>query len=728
MNIPAIQGYFRFPNTTTNRTRSYFAAFPALLPVVAVLEYQGTNPFVSATALFDGQSVPVIQSFGRLEARFSAKLSDIGRQMSLNWTLRFAQNPTVISYSHRVLITGVNFSIDPIPTLNGNPCNIPCGSQIIDSDTFANPLFFATGSNGTEYSGFGFNSSLVAPNLLNDWCNVVNAGFINVVPYTPPTLTAPPIWEERGRFCVQSVPRTNSDLIIVEIDVNPLSNTYGLTQFTTIVDAVTCPIGNTAPIWNDVSEPFCKPEPRIDCNKLVDREDINTLSATFGQVQTFELPYNNTDCVDCPPTNLLPDYQDTGEFRCVYPSDIGRQDSNAEKRQLDRNQFSPTFNQELWVSIGERPDLCPLDTNSCNYKVWIDAKTEDCELITRCLQNEPRTVSTRQKLQYQVNDVHPFEERWVDLPASPDDEALCPINDCPIWIPVCPLQIRCKYEDPRPSSMTERLEVNVNPNSATVGVQAWRDFEEDAALCPVPATQFSITSARLLSVQHASDTIVGCFSLFFTVSGGNFGLFPFPSVPAGNIIRRAYSLDRTVFSDYFSGQPPTDVPRWIEVGVTNGTLSFVDNIRFDDVIEWAKVYHRSFTSFIGSTRTLEVRFWATNAGTVQANLSNTLTIYDEDNNIIAFFDNLQETSRVEFSDSSYGLTYTNNSCTAQPAFQNAPHRNRTVDPNEALSLGINYTLTYFVPALGFVGLYKYRHDIFIAGELYAFQEGYVRNL
>jgi len=489
MNLPDLVGYFRYPTLAHNQTQSYFAAFPPLMPIVAVIDILGTNPFLSATAIFDGQSVPVVVLANRLTAQIKAKLSDIGRLMDLQWTLRFAENPTVITYIHRILVIGNDSTIDPIPTLTGNPCNIPCHSQVINATGYSTPLYFATSGATTSYEGFGFVSNQISNGTLLNWCQVNAAGFINVPPYTLPTFTGTPNWVERSRVCAQEPPRTSSDAFVFEVDENNVSPTFGRARQRTVSDPTLCPLGNTVPDWEDDGLPYCQPEPRDNCRKLQDQIDLNPISPTFNTRRTITLPPTPTDCEDCPPTSLLPDYQDTGEWRCAQPHPIGRDSDVAEKRQIDRNPYSPTYNQDIWVSIGPRPDLCPIDPNPCNREVWIDSKTPDCELITRCKFDPPRYESTRQKQQVQVNPALPNVGaiRWVDLPPSPEDATLCPVQTCPIYVPVCPEQIRCKFEPPRISAMQEKLFVDVNPNSATVGQQVWQDFNINHNVCPTGA-------------------------------------------------------------------------------------------------------------------------------------------------------------------------------------------------------------------------------------------------
>lgn len=543
MNIPNLIGYFRYPTLADRRTRGYFAAFPALLPVSAILEYSGTNPFVSATAVFDGQSIPVIATFGRLEAKFSTRLQDIGRQIDLQWTLRFAQDPTVINYTHRVIVTGAD-AVDPIPTLTGNPCNIACNSQSIDATGYANPLYFATTSISTEYEGFTFSSNLLDNNVISDWCSLNAAGFIDIAPYTIPPYVGTPIWQERNRFCLQSVPRTTSDAVVVEIDTNFNSPTFGQTRTLTVTDATLCPVGSTAPDWQDIGLPECQPEPRTDCRKQVEQRDENPLSPTFGQTQIIILPATPTDCEDCPPTSLLPDYQDTGEWRCVQPA-FGRETTLAEKRQIDRNPYSATYNNDQWVSIGLRPDLCPIDTNPNNREVWVDVLNPDCSNVTRCKFDPPRYESTRQKQQIQSNSLLPNfgTIRWVDLPPSPQDAIDCPIDVAPILVPVCPEQVRCKFAAPRFSAMTERLEVDVNPYSATFGQQIWTDYVTNITLCPIDPSfdenQISLhfrgnDAFRVVEMTEKMTTLQ-VFNIFSNATGVNYKYAPLHGVPDWNV-------------------------------------------------------------------------------------------------------------------------------------------------------------------------------------------------
>ena len=486
MNLPQLTGYFRYPNLAGTRTRGYFAAFPALLPVSAIIEVGGTNQIVSATAIFDGQSIAVIQAGNVLQAQISTDLTDIGRQIDVQWTLRFQQSPTVITYTHRIIVTSQDLSLDPIPTLNGNPCNIPCGTQTIDATGFANPLYFAVSGVNTSYEGFSFVSTQISSGNLVNWCNNDAAGFIDIEPYTLPPYTGTPNWVERSRICVQNVPRTSSDAYVFQVDDNTLSPTFGQARQITVTDAVLCPLGDTSPIWENDGLPYCQPEPRNDCRKLQNQIDTNPISLTFQSTQVITLPASPNDCVECPPTSLLPDYQDTGEWRCAQPNALGRDSDVAEKKQIDRNPFSPTFNDDRWVSIGRRPDLCPIDTNPNNREVWVDSTTPECGLITRCKFDTPRPESTRQKQQTQVNPALPNVGaiRWVDLPPDPNDALICPVEISGVWVAVCPEQIRCKFAAPRVSPLTERLEVDVNPNSATFGQQQWRDYIDDPVLCP----------------------------------------------------------------------------------------------------------------------------------------------------------------------------------------------------------------------------------------------------
>ncbi len=740
IHVPDLIGYFIYPSLGGQQTRSYFAAFPALLPVAAVLEHvdSGMNDFVSATAIFDGQSIPVIESvvgFGRiLQASFSTRLQDIGRQIDLQWTLRFAKKPTIINYTHRIIVTGPD-AIDPIPTLSGNPCNIPCENMPIDASFYSpNPLYFAVNSTNTQYKGFGFDSPVFSGNVLLNWCNLVAAGFIDIRPYTYSFPEELPIYTETHRFCLQDEPRTTSRVLIVEINTNFNSFRFGeIITRDDEFDETLCPVGNTAPDWQDIGLPECQPEPRTDCRKQILRRDENPLSATFRQEQFFIIPSANpNDCSDCPPTSLLPDYQDTGEWRCVQPA-LGRETTLAEKRQVDRNPFSATFGNDQWVSIGMRPDLCPIDTDPCNRELWVDVLDSECNIVTRCKFDAPRAETTRQKQQIQANDrlANVGTTRWVDLPPSPQDEIECPVAVCPVLVATCPEQIRCKFNEPRFESTIEKLFVDVNPSSPTFGQQVWKDAGEDAVLCPVQPTavNFSLSGASPFAFGVPQDTsALGCRQTWFFTRQNNFGLFDFSAgVNDARTIKNRYDITRTSVTDLRNNNFPNVLPYWIEQGLFNNdfTRKFSCWTRIDDVFSWAKAYYSEPVRKLAPDIHLYSLWVSSNIAASEITAS--LKIFDQHNNLLIPFN---QNGTVTNPNAAYNIRYVKpislggDSCGAPFDF---PHRNNQVSTPVPIPNGYILEFIYTSNVFMAVGLYRHVHEIFINGTPYASQEGYILN-
>lgn len=732
MNLPTLTGYFYYPTTAHYRTRGYFAAFPALLPIVAVIEYDDTNPFLSATATFDGQHVPVIVHPNRLEAKINARLTDAGRIIDLNWTLQFAETPKTITYVHRVLVTGID-NHNPIPTLFGNPCNLPCGRHTIAGTSTS--LYFVHTRTAIHYEGFGFVTPMIDGNQVVDWCEFQGGGYIDIQPYTPSSGSGTANWEETNRFCVQNPPRTSSNAIIVEIDTHALSPTFGQVRTRIEPDPTNCPLGDTAPDWQDIGEPECQPEPRTDCRKQKQQIDQNPLSPTYGTVQTILLPPTPEDCEDCPPTSLLPSWQPTGEWRCKYPA-LGRESSEAEQKEIDRNPYSPTYNQERWVSIGNRPDLCPLDPDPCNREVWIDVLDESCNPITRCKFEPPRYESTRQKKQIQANPRLPNVGaiRWIDLPPSPLDATLCPVETCPIYVPVCPQQRRCKYEEPRISAVVEELQVDVNPHSPTFGQQIWVEIGENPTLCPIvpEASMISISSASPYAFAVPQDSNpIGCRQVWFFVRTDNFGLFDFSyDVNAPQTIKWRWDIDRTTYNDIRHHGPPNNLPYWIQMGLYTSDFSkFFDCwTRIDDVVHWARAYHAIPAGLVNlgdGTGQLFTSAWLSSLYAPES-LTAELTLYDEFGNVLeVFHDDFSELTSPAPYEIFYVNQFTDLHCTVGWDY---PHRNNQSATPEAIPDGYRLRYNYQSPWFVRVGLYRYQHDLFINNQLYASQSGWIRNL
>jgi hypothetical protein len=423
----------------------------------------------------------------------------------------------------------------------------------------------------------------------------------------------------------------------------------------------------------------------------------------------------------------LPDYQDTGEWRCVKPP-IGRDTDVAEKRQKDRNPFSPTFGEDRWVSIGNRPDLCPIDTDPCNLEVWVDMQDADCNLITRCKFDPPRRESTRQKQQFQANDRLPnyMTTRWVDMPPSPDDAIQCPVETCPIYVPVCPEQTRCKYSEPRYLATVEQLKVDVNPNSPTFGMQVWVEIGEDLDACPIQpqASQFSISGARLLANQLPQSFIPNCTQIWYIPGNNNLGLFNFVSGP--NEIVARWDLARTIYTDPRDMvNPPTSLPAWIQVGYTNGLQSLSTFVRFDDVVRWAKVYHvwQFQPQINGLTGTISIPMWI---GNDISGVTTQLLTYNDNDELIEIINAPTFVNNIN-NNAPYNIYWAEDFIGGCPE-SGELHKNRTVDPPETLPDGTILRESYTRPYFSLSGIIKYVHVILINGEQYASMQGYIRNI
>jgi hypothetical protein len=91
---------------------------------------------------------------------------------------------------------------------------------------------------------------------------------------------------------------------------------------------------------------------------------------TYGQIR-----WNNVgeDLDYCPlPADPTPNWQDTGNFRCVQVN--GENTGEQEKEQQDINEASPTYQDLRWISNGQNTTACPIPVPpqevNTGYKAW----------------------------------------------------------------------------------------------------------------------------------------------------------------------------------------------------------------------------------------------------------------------------------------------------------------------------------------------------------------------
>ncbi|MDW8211891.1 MAG: hypothetical protein RMJ44_12480, partial [Cytophagales bacterium] len=268
--------------------------------------------------------------------------------------------------------------------------------------------------------------------------------------------------------------------------------------------------------------------------------------------------------------------------------------------------------------------------------------------------------------------------------------------------------------------MTERLVVDVNPNSATFGQQSWVDYEPNPTLCPF-ASQRSISSATLYACQQPNDYIPNCISFYFvpgnnTDFNNNFGLFDIS--PGPNEIRERWDLARTTWELPLFSPGTIGTPNWLDCGFTNGTQEFRTSTRFDDVIHWAKVYHYQRAQFDVSNAVLFHVFVSTLIDLNQ--VTATLETYNSSNVSLGIVP-VQNVDNLGLA--AYNIYYTID-CSTNPSLNFVPHKNRTVVPDEVLPPGHVLRFAYVPPFINSIGLFRFKHNVFINGELYASQSGW----
>jgi len=400
--------------------------------------------------------------------------------------------------------------------------------------------------------------------------------------------------------------------------------------------------------------------------------------------------------------------------------------------------------------LGDRPDLCPIDPNTCNVPQWIDAQDFNCDPIIICKQLAPRTVTTRQKQQVQVNPVHPLPPnplaiRWVDLPPTPQDAISCPLVVCVVFVPVCPVQTRCKSQPPRVNSIVERLESPVIPDGNggfVLGPPVWRDFAVDTTLCPLvpPASEFSLSFTIPLIYNSPSDIavagrgIVGCNSNFLGSSannnnGNNFGRF---GMVQGNVFIQKTGTSGSPNSSIFDlPAAPTSPPFYVRFGISNGLDAVECRVLHDSDATWAKAYHRSpfLSTNAPSAGVGQITFDFEVSSSVGTNYTTQVVCTDFiTGNVIA----VSPLADQLFGGGAYRLRYRQNACAGNPA--NQTHQDY---------YGANYPTLQAPVALPFyvrvfsdlrdarfmlVGDYKIVHRILIGGVIYAEQIIYVKNI
>jgi hypothetical protein len=752
MLIPVLKGNFLYPDDQSRSTASYYAELPPVMRWFARLRLDLTatagagQSLVAATATVGGEPAPVVllpiteQDVRTLEVAWSIPVHKAGQQIEVHWVLTFAKEPFTVSYKHIVktanLTPGAQAVILAPSGISAGGCDLECGEGTLyqaGTSSGYDPVYFAQNGAGQYVTAFVTPAGNTnAPGISGDgvlanWCAYDRYGYV-IVPPQPPFDAPADDWRLIDEYCVHAPPRLNSSTLRLELNYG-IGGTYGEPRLVAGNNPALCPLPSTAPDWVADGVPECQPEPRTDCRRQQTEIDRNPQSPTFGQTRTVFLLPTPTDCDQCPPTTTLPDWKDTGVWRCVVAQAVGRQNPAAEMEQKDYNPYSATYNQARWEPLGNRPDLCPLDPNPANTELWVDAKDESCELIVRCKFDPPRAETTRQKKQIQVNPAFgPATERWVDLAPTAQDAVACPLSGNPIWVAVCPEQIRCKFDPPRIASMTERLEVDVNPASPTVGQQVWRDYLDDPVGCPLPdpPTNREIASAWPLIAQMASNrSVVGCQAYGFRLHGQAGGLFANTTPPFH--IQRRWNLARTSVNNNSRDltTPPNDVPCWIDHGLNGlGGKQIVTQTRFGDTVLWAKVYHTDGARIASSTR---VKFEVWVSGTIPSGqMSFRLEVDMGPSGTVTVPAANTVTSPAV---NSYELIYNTNippfNCAADPSWDNRTHEAQGT--TNKMPLGAVWILEYDPVALLLVGEFKFTHSAFINNVLYSQQQGWIKN-
>lgn len=756
MNIPILRPRWEFPGFSLQTTQGAFVALPTIAPCRAVVDIQGSNPMLSATATVAGVPAPVIVVSNTAYVSVQTTLAQEGQIVLVKWLFVFAQAPTLVSIEHRLLVKPAQNNNALVPS---NPCDTPCGPlpiPLLLPDVVIARAAFATSGNvlGLDINLPMFNSmtGLLSSEFgytMIDWCNVDKVGVIDFAEYTP-NISGPPDWREVQRYCLSGPPRTNSLAIVIEQDFSPNSPTFSGLRTTTASDPLFCPLGLVAPDWQNDGQPECQPEPRTSCAKRQLQVDRNPISPSFDGTRYIILPFLVGDCDDCPATSTLPDWQDTF-WQCAQLP-LGRTSSAAEMQQVDRNPFSPSFNQPRIRPLGDRPDLCPIDPNSCNVQQWIDAQDVDCNPIIRCKQDAPRSTTTRQKQQVQINPVHalppsPLAIRWADMAPTLQDAISCPLQICQVFVPVCPVQTRCKFPEPRTNSTVERLEYEVIPDGIggfTLGPPVWRDFGVDATLCPLvvpPATQFSLSFTIPLIYNSPSDIavagrgILGCNSNFLSASpnnasGNNFGRF---NIVQGNVsVQRTGPSGSPVASAFdVVSVPPTAPPFYVRYLITTNSVVLDCRVLHDSDSTWAKAYHRTPVLLQDTplSGTGSLRFAFAISTSVGNNYTTDVVCTDFVTNAVVPLSPLAD--QIIFT-APYNLRYRQNACGANPA--NQQHQDYyganypILQPPVSLpQVDVVDTVINDVRFMA-VGDYMIVHRVRIGEAIYAEQTIYVKNI
>jgi hypothetical protein len=276
--------------------------------------------------------------------------------------------------------------------------------------------------------------------------------------------------------------------------------------------------------------------------------------------------------------------------------------------------------------------------------------------------------------------------------------------------------------------------VDVNPSSPTVGQQVWQDYVEDPILCPLlpVATQFSLSSARLFACQQPEDYItLYCISFYFAAGNNipahnNFGLFNIVNGPER--IMERWNLARTVSELPLFSPGTINTPNWLDCGITNGTREFRTSTRFDNVTRWAKVYHYNRAARAANYPTagidsIGIYVWI---GNDISNVTMRFRVFSDTDALLLEY-NTPDAVQTFSTNAPYGIIYTFD-CVSNPSMNWVTHKNRQVTPIEDLPTGNQSVYIYGSSLFRAIGLFKFVHEVFISGELYARQQGYIRNL
>ena len=188
-------------------------------------------------------------------------------------------------------------------------------------------------------------------------------------------------WIEDTKYCELSNGMYTGYEITVYRDVEPLSSTYNQTREEKVLNTTDCETDETTAEWQNIGDPYCRqtvymPGGLMDNDGYIvqQQQDVNEYSETYGEIRE-----NATlDTENCPLPNTEPVWQIISESCHVVTHD-GQlvYDGTKDVVRVNTNRYSPTWNNNIPETANiEDEENCPPFIETQYRWVAIDGQYE----------------------------------------------------------------------------------------------------------------------------------------------------------------------------------------------------------------------------------------------------------------------------------------------------------------------------------------------------------------